>query len=51
LFIYYFLLSFEDFTSVLLSPGVVTGLSQGNSIGGATTMMPLDLHAFVSSMF
>jgi hypothetical protein len=28
------LLSFEDFTSVLLSPGYVTGLSQGESSDG-----------------
>ena len=41
------LLPFEDFTSILLSPGWVTGLSQGESSGGAATLMPLDLHAFL----
>ena len=41
------LLPFEDFTSVLLSPGQVTGLSQGESSGGVATLMPLDLPAFL----
>ena len=40
-------LPFEDFTSVLMSPGQVTGQSQGESSGGAATLMPLDLHAFL----
>ena len=30
--------------SVLMSPGLVTGPSQGESSGGAATLMPLDLH-------
>jgi len=41
------LLPFEDITSILVSPGQVTGPSQGESIGGAATLMPLDLHAFL----
>jgi hypothetical protein len=41
------ILSFEDFTSVLMSPGQVTGPSQDESSGGAATLMPLDLHAFL----
>jgi len=40
-------LPFEDFTSILVSPGYVTGPSQGESSGGAATLMPLDLHAFL----
>ena len=31
--------------SVLSSPGQVTGPSQGESSGGAATLMPVDLHA------
>ena len=38
---------FEDFTSILVSPGYVTGPSQGESSGGAATLLPLDLHAFL----
>ena len=38
---------FEDFTSILVSPGYVTGPSQCESSGGAATLMPLDLHAFL----
>ena len=41
------LLPFENFMSVLMSPGQVTGPSQGESSGGASTLMPLDLHAFL----
>jgi len=41
------LLPFEDVTSNLVSLGQVIGLSQGESSGGAVTLMPLDLHAFV----
>ena len=41
------LLPFEDFMSVFLSPGEVTGPSQCESSGGAATLMPLDLHAFL----
>ena len=44
------LLPFEEFTSVLMSPGLVTGPSQGESSGGAATLMPLDLHAFLWGM-
>ena len=32
---------------MLLAPGQVTGLLQGKSSGGAATLMPLDLHAFL----
>ena len=42
-----FLLLLEVLTSILLSPGQVTGLSQGKSSGGAATLMPLDLHALL----
>ena len=41
------LLPFEDFMSILVSPGSVTGPSQGESSGGVATLMPLDLHAFL----
>jgi len=41
------LLPFDDFTSILVSPGQATGPSQGESSGGAATLMPLDLHAFL----
>ena len=41
------LLAFEDFTSVVVPPGQVTGPSQGESSGGAATLMPLDLRAFL----
>ena len=41
------LLPFEGVLSVLMSPGQVTGPSQGKSSGGAATLMPLDLHAFL----
>ena len=41
------LLPFEDFISILLSPGKVTGPLQGESSGGAATLMPLDLHVFL----
>jgi len=41
------LLSFEGILSVLMSPGEVTGPSQGKSSGGVATLMPLDLHAFL----
>ena len=41
------LLPFEDFTSILVSPGQVTGPSQGESSGGAATLIQLDLHAFL----
>ena len=33
--------------SVLMSPGQVTGPSQGKSSVGAATLMLLDLHAFL----
>jgi hypothetical protein len=41
------LLPFEDFTSILVSPGQVTSPSQCESSGGATTLMPPDLRAFM----
>jgi len=41
------LLPFEDFMSILVSPGYVTVPLQGESSGGAATLMPLDLHAFL----
>ena len=37
----------EGILSVLMPPGQVTGPSQGKSSGGAATLMPLDLHAFL----
>jgi len=40
------ILPFEGILSVLMSPGWVTGPSQGKSSGEAATLMPLDLHAF-----
>jgi len=33
--------------SALMSSGLVTGQSQGESSGGAATAMPLDLHIFL----
>jgi hypothetical protein len=42
------LLLYEDITSILVSPVYVTGPSQGESSGGAATLIPLDLHAFLS---
>jgi len=41
------LLHFEEFASILVSHGLVTGPSQGESSGGAATLMPLDIHAFL----
>jgi len=40
------LLPFEGILSVLMSLGQVTGPSQWSS-GGAATLMPLELHAFL----